>query len=151
MNDNEPPLWDYQYRYILYICFVLLLLFLMASLVLAQKPLRRANRGQITLSECFLEPIAPHYVPYVETYGALIDKLVECESGGNAEALGDQGRAKSILQFHEPTFKRYCIDRYNLPNDIWDPKIQRECCDRMLVDNFERNILHWSCWLIINN
>jgi len=142
MNDNEPPLWDYQYRYILYICFVLLLLFLMGSLVLAQKPLRRANRGQITLSECFLEPIAPHYVPYVETYGALIDKLVECESGGNPEALGDQGRAHGILQFHQPTFQQFCVDRYGFTDNIWDEETQKNCCAEMLSNGLEG---HWTC------
>ena len=104
------------------------------------------QNGSQGLSDCFLEPTAPHYIPYVETYGVLIDKLVKCESSGNPKAIGDNGRAKSILQFHEPTFKRYCIDRYGLPNDIWDPEIQRECCDRMLVENFE-NVNHWSCFL----
>jgi len=149
MNDNEPPLWDYQYRYILYICFVLLLLFLMASLVLAQKPLRTQSDGSQSLSDCFIEGPRIPYIPQVETYGAVVDRLIECESGGNPEALGDDGRAHGVLQFHDPTFQRYCVERYGYRDDIWDEDIQRQCCLEMLNQNFD-NVSHWTCFKLVH-
>jgi len=138
MNDNIPPLWDYKYRYI----FVVLgVIFLLAVVCYIFYP-KTAYSGYDGVNIPFLEPIAPHYVPYVETYGAMIEDLIECESGGNPEALGDQGRAHGILQFHQPTFQQFCVDRYGFTDNIWDEETQKNCCAEMLSNGLEG---HWTC------
>jgi len=144
--DKEPPLWDYQYRYILYICFVLLLLFLMASLVLAQKPPRTQSGGSESLSDCFIEGPRIPYIPQVETYGALIEDLVECESGGNPDALGDNGRAHGVLQFHRPTFEQYAPLAGVINPDIWNEEQQRRTANYMISIG---EICQWTCARII--
>jgi len=131
------PIRNYKYRYVILLILVALFLLLGA---------RATSREQeIPLSDCFLEAPRIAYYPQPQTYGALIEELVECESGGNPLALGDDGRAHGVLQFHRPTFERYCVDRYGYVNDIWNEEIQRECAKEMIEENFN-NVAHWSCY-----
>lgn len=47
---------------------------------------------------------------YAELYGAdpvLLEKVMVCESNGNQNAIGDGGKARNVLQFHEPTFNYF--------------------------------------------
>lgn len=39
----------------------------------------------------------------------IIERLIECESGGNPEAIGDGGKAYGILQFHLGTFMHFGV------------------------------------------
>ena len=79
----------------------------------------------------------------VENNTELIDCLIECESGGNTEAVGDNGRANGILQFHLPTFKLFCVNKYGFfESDYKDSLTQRQCCDFMITDGLQT---HWSC------
>uniref|UniRef100_A0A6M3JN77 Transglycosylase SLT domain-containing protein n=1 Tax=viral metagenome TaxID=1070528 RepID=A0A6M3JN77_9ZZZZ len=38
----------------------------------------------------------------------LADKIIQCESGGDNNAVGDNGKARGIAQFHRPTFDWLC-------------------------------------------
>ncbi len=101
------------------------------------------------LSENTLIGVSPPFIPYVETYGAIIDKLAGCESSNNPEAVNwnDNGSPSfGLLQFKSGTFQYYCVDKYNLPNDIMDGNIQRECCDKMISEGL---LYHWSCRLVL--
>jgi len=45
---------------------------------------------------------------FSEIYGAdskVVNKVIECESGGSHKAIGDGGRSKGIAQIQEPTWK----------------------------------------------
>jgi len=71
----------------------------------------------------------------------LISCLIQNESSWNPQAIGDSGLAHGILQFHEPTFQHYCVQKYGLENDIWNPEIQMLCCYNMLQEGLQ---MHWS-------
>lgn len=135
----------YKYRFIVYLILLFILmsfLFVVACIVFAQKTPQEAFYGFTDTS--YIAPRMPYY-PQPETFGVLIEELIECESGGNPNALGDEGKAKGVLQFHEPTFQRFCVDRYKYRDDIWDEEIQRECCAEMIEENFD-NVYHWTCF-----
>ena len=74
-------------------------------------------------------------------YKTLIKCLARYESSYNPLAIGDKGAAIGLLQFHRPTWERYCESRGF--NNIQDPRQQVQCCDAMLKENF-KNIGHWS-------
>jgi len=109
----------------------------------------------ITISDNSFMQTCPVYLPLirvlaskvelelVENNTELIDCLIECESGGNTEAVGDNGRANGILQFHLPTFKLFCVNKYGFfESDYKDSLTQRQCCDLMITDGLQT---HWSC------
>jgi len=87
--------------------------------------------------------ISSPYYPKVETYGSLIDCMVNYESGGNENAIGDSGLAHGLLQFHAPTFERYCVERYGFGDDIWNPEIQKMCAAEMLENGLGYN---WTAY-----
>ena len=72
-----------------------------------------------------------------------IEEMIVCESGGNTLALGDNGKAHGILQFHEPTFWAYNekykilsdLERGEVPNVIFDEYVQRELTKRILLED----------------
>ena len=89
--------------------------------------------------------------PDTQVLGMLVSSPLDCmiqiESGGNPEAYNPKdtdGRPKyGLLQFDSRTFKGYCVDRYELPDDLWNPDIQVECTNRMLNDGFG---YHWPSY-----
>lgn len=65
-------------------------------------------------------------------------QVIKCESGFNAKAIGDSGKAYGLLQYHKPTFDGFCSGDYHSPKD------QLNCVGKMWQT--ERLKLHWSCW-----
>ena len=101
------------------------------------------------LSIGFYEQPRIPYVPEIQTLGikigtSILDCMIEKESGGNPKAYNPydtDGRPKyGLLQFDSRTFKSYCVNKYALPDDIWNPEIQIECANRMLEENLG---FHW--------
>jgi len=96
-----------------------------------------------------LSPKIPRFIAPNATLGVfyteddIISCLIEHESGGNPEAVGDNGLAKGILQFHLATFEifkhKYGLDylRYENPED------QILLANLMIKEDFN-NIFHWS-------
>jgi len=70
-------------------------------------------------------------------YGEIISCLAKYESGYNSNAIGDHGRAISVLQFWQGTFDRYC------EGNIYNPVDQVRCADNMLKQD-KKNIRHWT-------
>lgn len=76
----------------------------------------------------------------VSPYKVWIDKLAECESSLNMQALGDGGKSKGVLQFQEDTFWRYNekykvlpnLERTEVPNVIFDEATQRQLAEFIL-------------------
>lgn len=67
--------------------------------------------------------------------------LIECESGGDEQAIGDEGRAYGILQFHEPTFTEFA-QKYNIKRDWKDPTSQIILAREMIADGYG---YLWTC------
>ena len=72
----------------------------------------------------------------------LIDCLIQYESRGNENAINPKdidGRPKyGLLQFDARTFDRYCVQKYGLPDDIFNGEVQKYCCMRMISDGQAR-------------
>jgi len=82
---------------------------------------------------------------YSRTYGInyfLLHNVVQCESSFNDEAVGDEGLAYSLAQYHEKTFDRFCKGDYHNGYD------QLECMAWMFSQHLES---HWSCVKIVLN
>lgn len=85
------------------------------------------------------------WYPKPIVYATLIDCLAFQESSNNSEAYNSADPdtpSYGLLQFKEETFQDYCIELYGY-QDIWDERVQKECCDRMLLDDWN-NIRHWE-------
>ena len=94
---------------------------------------------------------APHFVEHYSVL-AIVDCMEQEESGCNPDAINwddwhvsldgvwIQG-SKGCLQFSPFTFQEYCVDKYELKNDIFDCNIQRECAIKMVEDG---KGYHWS-------
>ena len=75
----------------------------------------------------------------------MFQKLIACESNWVGEAVGDQGRAIGILQFHRGTFDRFSKE-YKLNLDINNSYHQIDLSTRMIADGY---LFHWTCAYII--
>jgi len=98
----------------------------------------------ITLGNSYISISAPFYVkPMI--YGSIVECLEQEESSGNINIYNPcdtDGYPKyGCLQFHIPTFKMFCVDKYGLTNDIWDCNIQKECASLMIKDGY---LYHWG-------
>ena len=135
-----------------YLFILILIIGIMVSVKEIQLNRTILLKSNISISQCFLKsPNIPYY-PDMYTLGSLghetlINCLIKYESNGNENAYNPcdtDGREKiGILQFDSRTFKHYCVDRYELPNDIWNGDIQKTCCDNMISENWG-NIYHWG-------
>jgi len=126
---------DYDKRFVIYLIILALIMLVVAMVIFAQKT---PETGSYTARELFVGGAG---ATYYEVYQELVDCLIKYESSGNPNALGDNGRAHGLLQFHKPTFRRFCVEEYGYRDDIWDPEIQMECGAQMLFNNL---IGHWS-------
>jgi len=126
----------YRYRFIVYLILVILTL-LIAYILFVPKI---DSTGYQSLSECFYEQPRISDIPYMYTLGTLVDCLEEKESNGNSLAVGQAGEI-GCMQFMRSTFQTFCVERYGLPDDIWNCDIQKECADRMIADG---GIDHWT-------
>jgi len=82
-------------------------------------------------------------VPYTlkpMIFGTIVDCLSWEETKNSPYAMGKAGEI-GILQFMPSTFQMYCVDKYQLRNNIWDVEIQKRCCDYMISDGL---IHHWT-------
>lgn len=75
-----------------------------------------------------------------------VNLLITCESGGNPAAVGDNGKARGILQFWRGTLEIYA-KRYGLRNeitekDLIDSSLQKEVAIKMLEES-PKNLSHW--------
>jgi len=106
-----------------------------------------------------LKPLPTPFTIRVKVLGSIfstptIRDLIDCESSGdpNAKNLKDvhydlKGNKSigsfGILQFSKPTFQEYCINKYGLRNDLFDPEIQIICAEKMISEDLGNR---WGCW-----
>lgn len=91
----------------------------------------------------------------ISPIAGIINKLIECESGGNPNAVhyndGAAGlHSRGILQFQRPTFARYWrnlinndIDDVDVDNLWTDASNQILLAEAMITDN-PKNLNHWK-------
>lgn len=117
----------------------------------AKAPITESTEGLAMINGNSLVPFMPPVYLQAIKYEKLISCLSFCESSNNSEIIGDNGKAKGILQFWQSTFEHYCVNKYQFANDIFNSEIQRHCADLMLQENFN-NIYHWTnCWNYCKN
>ena len=91
-----------------------------------------------------LVAVSPIVFPKTIVNASLINCLIRHESSGRIDAVGKAGE-KGILQFMETTFQQFCIDRYGLSSNIWNPNTQKVCADKMISEDFD-NVYHWTTY-----
>lgn len=84
-----------------------------------------------------------NYGSQEEKIERILNKLIQCESGGNANAIGDNGLAFGILQYHKETF-----DLFKKSADMeWleyeNPEHQIILTRWALKNNLGH---HWTCY-----
>lgn len=72
----------------------------------------------------------------------LIRCLIKYESGGDPNAVGDNGKARNVLQFWESTFDLYC-EKYGANLDYNSAEDQIYLAYLMLKNN-PQNVYHWT-------
>ena len=90
------------------------------------------SRIDSSINSRLISLVEKYSVSYEEMYFTL-----KGESGFNEKAIGDNGLAFGIAQFHRPTFDRFCEGNYYNTND------QLECMARLFSEGKE---YHWSAW-----
>jgi len=89
---------------------------------------------------------SPHYVEKFVTLASLVDCLCWEETKYDADAINwndwhltidgnwEQG-SFGCLQYSKSTFQEYCVDKYNLEDNIFNCSVQRKCAVKMLEEN----------------
>lgn len=84
-------------------------------------------------------------------FSAILECVVQFESGGNEKAYNpmdiDGYPRFGLLQFYLPTWKSLCVQKYSLPDDIFNGNIQRECYYLMVRDGMSS---HWPSYRLCN-
>jgi hypothetical protein len=80
-------------------------------------------------------------VQYGLNYDVLY-KVIHCESSWNPNAVGDNGLAFSVAQFHRPTFNYFCKGEYE------NPYHQIDCMAYMFSIGKQ---YHWTCYKMLIN
>jgi hypothetical protein len=72
-------------------------------------PLKRtkAEAPELPLKEQSIEKIVTHFANEYEVDSELLLKVMECESHGNPNTVGDGGRSRGIFQIQKPTWDRF--------------------------------------------
>lgn len=149
---------EYKYRLIIYLILLALTLGLAIALQVIAFPIKVLNikdKATNNIDKCYvMAPNIPYYPesevqaivykpvvnynPVIKDHEKLIDCLIRYESNGNENAINPcdiDGRPKyGLLQFDARTFETYCVQRYKLPDDIFNGDVQRYCCMKMISD-----------------
>ena len=59
------------------------------------------------VSELSIDEQIDHYATLYGVDNSLIKKIVQCESNYKTTAIGDGGRARGLLQYHQGSFERH--------------------------------------------
>jgi hypothetical protein len=94
--------------------------------------LSESKESLVILKGYLAEKIALYGGNFYELY-----KVIECESSWKYNAVGDSGEAFGLLQFHKPTFDKFCKGEYKNPFD------QIDCVIEMFNKGLQR---HWTCF-----
>ena len=134
INDDEPPLKIPQLLWAIGIIVLLIL----SGQEGETKELVVENR-----QESVIYANSPHFLTEKVTLGALMDRIIECESSGNPNAInseygcnGGMGLAQLI-----PKTVKYCEEKLDKKIDPFDPEDNLECAMYLLKNEGSR---HWG-------
>ncbi len=86
-----------------------LLSFIILPLLALPQPVN--TNAEIREPEQWVDPQPSQVISkYANEYNidpVLLEKVMKCESSGNQNAIGDGGKARNVMQFHEPTFNQF--------------------------------------------
>ena len=139
----------------LFILIALLLLGIGKYTLSNIEPVRQPLKPSINDSVLYLQSkLSSSITTEVYVLGSItsptIRELAFCESGLNPNAYNKEdpnGGSHGILQFSRDTFREFCVEKYGLRDDLYDPLIQIECATKMISQGYEQR---WSCWDIIH-
>jgi len=98
----------------------------------------RYNSTEQSVLYAWEAPVLHYQVLGSMTGNSLLNCLIREESSGDPDAYNPKdvdGRPKyGLLQFDSGTFDDYCVKKYKLENDLWNPEVQKECC-QLMIDN----------------
>ena len=98
--------------------------------------------------------LSPHWIPRFQVLAVLtdydsvrdkypfVDCIIQKESGWNPKAVGDDGKAYSLFQFHRATFDQFSA-KYKMELDYYNPNDQLLLFEKMLDEDFNL-IRHWT-------
>lgn len=99
-----------------------------------------ANRDQAQAAP-LQQPQPPGYLPGNDVN--LVINIMECESGGRYNVVGDDGVSVGIVQFQKATFNEF-KRRANMPKAVWkNPIDQLRLMVWMLNNGYGK---HWTCY-----
>ena len=145
-TESEPPP-------ISILCLIAVITLLVVSVFISRRKVEPFNY-QPTQQSIVYQWEAPrlHFQVLACRTDSLIDCLIRKESGGDTYAYNPEdvdGRPKyGILQFDSETFSHFCVGNYGLKDDLWNPYIQKICCQKMIDDGLA---WHWGTYSICKN
>ena len=129
--------------------FICALLFSLIALALLDKFYIKEGKENQCIQPNQQEIVATTTVKYFEgSLSEWLEKLEQCESGKNPLAVGDNGRARGVFQFHFPTFSAFMIkyalaEESMLPSLYTDTWVQRQLTERIIREEPE-GWRHWT-------
>jgi len=97
------------------------------------------------LGEKEIQNLILHYSAQYAVSAEEMTRVMMCESSGKADAIGDNGLAFGLFQFHENTFNLFSKE-LGEKLDWKNPEHQIKLASWSFANGKQR---HWTCWKII--
>lgn len=85
---------------------IMLVFTLIASLLVSPTKAIAEPTEIVSPTDMTIEGQINYYSELYDVDSGIINKVIQCESRGNVNAVGDGGRSRGIAQFQEPSFNR---------------------------------------------
>jgi len=124
--------------------------------------LRNENTAYLITDNC-LKSLSTPFTIHAKVLGSIlttptIRNLIDCESGGNIYAVNTKDihylssgeieiGSYGVLQFSPSTFQEFCVIKYSLRDDLFDPEIQILCAEQMISEGYGGR---WGCYKLVD-
>ncbi len=120
-----------------------------SNTIVREAPSLSMNDSSLYLDSKSVSPVTVKVRVLGSITNPTIKALAFCESSLNPNAYNSNdpnGGSHGLLQFSRDTFQEFCVIKYSLKNDLYDPFIQIECAEQMILEGYAQR---WGCWDII--
>lgn len=121
---------------------MLKIIFIVAALCLSQAAPVYAQSPEVPLNQRTLPEIVTHFADQYHVSTNVMFSVMKCESGGNQKAIGDNGHAFGIYQFHRPTFDGFSKE-FGESLDINSAYDQAKLASWAISQGYG---YHWTCY-----